>query len=41
LAADIRRWMKEVNSYYVSRFNSPDGAPPRAWESLDICNQQY
>src|SRR5215510_7228571 len=32
LAADIRRWMKEVNSYYVSRFNSPAGAdhaPPR------------
>ncbi|HMB27591.1 MAG TPA: hypothetical protein VKS99_05765, partial [Blastocatellia bacterium] len=26
LAADIRRWMKEVNSYYVSRFNSPTGA---------------
>jgi len=26
LAADIRRRMKEVNSYYVSRFNSPAGA---------------
>ena len=26
LAADIRRWMKEVNSYYVTRFNSPAGA---------------
>jgi glutamate-ammonia-ligase adenylyltransferase len=25
LAADIRRWMREVNSYYVSRFNSPAG----------------
>jgi [glutamine synthetase] adenylyltransferase / [glutamine synthetase]-adenylyl-L-tyrosine phosphorylase len=30
LAADIRRWMKDVNSYYISRFNSPDGEPPRA-----------
>jgi glutamate-ammonia-ligase adenylyltransferase len=26
LAADIRRRMKEVNLYYVSRFNSPAGA---------------
>ena len=25
LAADIRRRMKEVNSYYVSRFNPPAG----------------
>ncbi|MBO0724168.1 MAG: hypothetical protein J2P52_01100 [Blastocatellia bacterium] len=30
LAADIRRWMKEVNSYYVARFDSPAGEPPRA-----------
>ena len=29
LAADIRQWMKKVNSYYVERFNSPAGAPPR------------
>jgi glutamate-ammonia-ligase adenylyltransferase len=30
LAADIRQWMKKVNSYYVARFDSPLGAAPRA-----------
>ncbi|MGH9769557.1 MAG: hypothetical protein ACREAB_19195 [Blastocatellia bacterium] len=30
LAADIRQWMKQVNSYYVARFNSSVGAIPYA-----------